>query len=95
MTVGTADWVLAQQVLAQQIRCWRRCWHEKSGLHVGLYMIPNVHVCIHYLCICKRVHSTTYILLVTREFFECFAPTDASSLLEYEASRQALLIEPA
>ena len=44
MTVGTADcdWVLAQQVLAQQIRCWRRCWHEKSGLHV--YMIPNVHV---------------------------------------------------
>ena len=60
MTVGTADWVLAQQVLAQQIRCWRRCWHEKSGLHVGLYMIPNVHVCIHSL----YVNENEYIALL-------------------------------
>ena len=58
MTVGTADWVLAQQVLAQQIRCWRRCWHEKSGIQVGLYMIPNV--CIHYL----YVHVNKYIALL-------------------------------
>ena len=41
--------------------------------------------------------ALTYILLVPvsfREFFECFAPTDASSF-EYEESRQALLMEPA